>query len=78
MAWTAKVILDADKNFVGQAIATWNAGLADEFEYSRRCEVNAADGQAFAAEAKAAKAARDARAARQTALANTLTGWLNA
>jgi len=48
MAWTAIVSLDKDKPNVGAARATWNAGEADAFTYSRRAEVSGADAAAKA------------------------------
>ena len=74
--WTATVTLDADKIDVGSATATWNAGEPDEFTFSRRVKVSAAEGRAFAAEAVAARDDALARAAREAPLAATLTGFL--
>jgi len=77
MAWTAHVTLDADKNDVGSATATWNEGQGDEFAYSRRARVSQAEGQAFALEAIAARDAHELKAAREATLSAALATMLN-
>lgn len=76
MAWTATIVLDADKPDVGTATAVWNAGQADEFTYSRRARMTLAEGQAFAAEAIAARDADAAKKAQEASLAATLANLL--
>ncbi len=77
MAWIGTVILDTDKTDVGVAIAVWNKGLLDEFTYSRRVQMTAADKTALVAEAKAALAAKSTKATSETNYSSILTTALN-
>ena len=77
MAWTAIVSLDKDKPNVGAARATWNAGEADAFTYSRRAEVSGADAAAFLAEAIAARDAAAILDAENNRLSGVLTALMN-
>jgi hypothetical protein len=74
MPWTSRVNVDVDKSDVGTATAIWNAGLADEFQYSRRAKMTAAEAQALKVEATAA---RDKELARRTTNADYETFFTN-
>jgi hypothetical protein len=75
MAWTVKVQLDADKNDVGIATATWNAGQPDEFVYTNRGSADEID--KFVTAAKAALVAYQTQAATEAGYAATIEGGLN-
>lgn len=77
MAWTSNVTIDADKNNVGVAAAIWNAGLADEFTYTRRVSFTLAERNAFVAEAKAALTAYQTRSTQETTFEGQLNTALN-
>lgn len=77
MPWTGTVVLDADKTNVGTAYATWNAGQPDQFVYSRRARMTAAERDAFVLEAKAALAAEQDKRTREATFSTSLTTALN-
>jgi len=76
MSWTAQVILDADKTDVGTAIAIWNEGHPDMFQYSRRAQISVAEGRAFAKEAIAAQREDVAKRSHEAPLATQLAAML--
>ena len=78
MAWTGTVTLDRDKDDAGMASATWNAGEADAFTYSRRAKVSGSSAAAFKVDAIAALTAHVAWTEQNATLSATLTTLMNA
>ena len=70
--WTCSIKLDPDKPDVGTATATFTVG-EQSFTYSKRLKMTTAQGNAFAAEAKAGLVEATAQTARENSLTTILT-----
>lgn len=77
MAWTTTFAPDSDTQDVGGATTVWNAGLPDEFTFSKRILADTPGIAKFKKDAEAALVLRDATLAKGVTIAATITTEMN-